>query len=71
MSAGTKKAKDLVYADMNRNVEMEFTYENADWVREFQGRIVMITFKKNGEVRVRLSSSADMSFEPDDDIFFV
>jgi hypothetical protein len=71
MSAGTKKAKDLVYADMNRNVEMEFTYENADWVREFQGRIVMITFKKNGEVRVRLSSSADMSFGPDDDIFFV
>lgn len=71
MSAGTKKAKDLVYADINRNVEMEFTYANSDIVREFKGRIVMITFKKNGEVRVRLSSSADMSFEPDDDIFFV
>lgn len=71
MSAGTKKAKDLVYADMNRNVEMEFTYANSDIVRDFKGRIVMITFKKNGEVRVRLSSSADMSFEPDDDIFFV
>ena len=71
MSAGTKKAKDLVYADMNRNVEMEFTYANADWVREFKGRIVMITFKKNGEVRVRLSTNADESFQPDDDVFFV